>query len=723
MSSRHRALLGVLLVLCIGSLLTLSLHSFSDDSSNTDWVVARRPGFSHPSSSTSSASRSSNSDRVGTGAKGTDLENNSDLDTSGLDYATMSIDSLKRLVLGTILDTNEDLMDPTRSIRTKGSVAISKLPLKPHELHPAQEADKDGEVDSDGDDGVEDQEQDEDDDEGEQVMSGPAVGAHNEDDQRREQSEDGIDSEKSPEEEEEEEDDNHTVELGDATEVKESPDPNNDDAEDKPTKKDGFINYTTDNLHMDTSLADFDVNKVLSSSSSYLVFVPSGETIEAQFYSLLTSLWIAKHSNRTLIIPPPMMPPPSLSQFYPVFSGPKGRKRQRWSTLFDLRAISSVQQTVMIDNTRPVLQTPFTVEMALEEENPTSSRQAIPHSPAQESEGSPASILAGTAVPVKIKCHSPPTAGSWKALDFAGRHFLNRYNLMAEFEILSDPYWNLKPEAIQRYWRASPQTGAQSAGESAKYEDDRHKQLICISGAELVGTEDAVIEEMIWQEIGLQIPFSNGVKQQGRQNVVQMLRALEREDRRNGYIGVHIDKLPSREFCRRGGSHISLLETEKKRLQSLGTTSALSTYNDSPNTNVQAAAPGMTATQAAIITPSQCLWTVDLIAKRVAMLQKTEGDTPRPVIVTTTETDPELLAKMDQQPHWLRIGSEDEGTGLFDVVDDELGGYGQEVTRAFVMANSAIFVGSRASALSVHAAFRIKNEGRIKQVPPRWELY
>ncbi|KAF9945879.1 hypothetical protein BGZ72_000887 [Mortierella alpina] len=628
----------------------------------------------------------------------------------------MSIESLKRLVKDTILDTNEDLMDPTRSIRLKGSAAISKLVLKPHELHPAHEAEKDDGVDADGQGDAEDQGQgqgededgDKDRDEEEHIMNDPTVEEDSSYDQGRDQSEGETDSENSPEE-----GDSDPVEVGDATEVKESPDSKKEDKEDEPIKgdrqEDPAIEYTADNLHADTSLADFDINK----------------TIEAQFYSLLTSLWIAKHSNRTLIIPPPMMAPPSLNQLYPVFAGPKGRKRQRWSTLFDLRAISNIQPTVLIDSTRPVLQTPFTLNMALEEENPTSSEQAILHSPALDPVDSTAGTPAGNAVPVKIKCHGPPTAGSWKALDFAGRHFLNRYNLLAEFEILSDPYWNLKPEAIQRYWRASPRIGAQDGSDSAKYEDDRHKQLVCISGAELVGTEDPVIEEMIWQEIGLQVPFSNGVKQQGRQNVVQMLRALEKEDRRNGYIGVHIDKLPSKEFCRRGGSHVSLLEAEKRggSLRSLRATSSLSIDHVVPNANVQAAAPGITATQAAAITPSQCLWTVDLIAKRIAMLQQTEGDNPRPVIVTTTETDPELLAKMDQQPRWLRIGSEDEGTGLFDVADDELGGYGQEVTRAFVMANSAIFVGSRASALSVHAAFRIKNEGWIKQVPPRWELY
>ncbi|KAF9578274.1 hypothetical protein BGW38_006020, partial [Lunasporangiospora selenospora] len=85
-------------------------------------------------------------------------------------------------------------------------------------------------------------------------------------------------------------------------------------------------------------------------------------------------------------------------------------------------------------------------------------------------------------------------------------------------------------------------------------------------------------------------------------------------------------------------------------------------------------------------------------------------------------TDPEILAKMDRQHGWLRVGSEDDGNGLFGT-DDEQGGYGPAVSRAYVMANSAIFVGSRSSALGVHAAFRMKNEGRLKTVPPMWELY
>lgn len=162
---------------------------------------------------------------------------------------------------------------------------------------------------------------------------------------------------------------------------------------------------------------------------------------------------------------------------------------------------------------------------------------------------------------------------------------------------------------------------------------------------------------------------------QARQSVLEVMRALEKEDRKNGYIGVHIDKLPSRELCSK----------EKTR--------------------------------------SECHWTVELISKRVALLQQTEG-VLRPVIVTTTETDPELLAKMDRQPGWLRVGSEDDANGLFGGFSyEELGGYGEATTRTYIMANSAIFIGNRASPLAVHAAFRIKTNNKSRLVPLRWELY
>ncbi|KAG0197720.1 hypothetical protein BGX28_008778 [Mortierella sp. GBA30] len=731
MSSRHRALLGSLLIFCIGSLLALSLHSLSS-SSNAGWMGTRRAGLSTSSSSPSSLPLPSMSEKIGTGTGGADLENNSDFDSTGSDYMAMSVDSLRRLIRGTILDTGEDLMDPTRPIRLEDSGVISKL-FKPENMHISSEDDEGDQV---GAGGVEEEEEDK--NEKDPIADDPIIGKNNgrtnaaslDDDPQAINKKDPADSFSDPTMKTNEPQDLNQDTEKDKGSVESDQQGREDNSNDQASKEEQSHESGASKtdavgkgaLDRGTLLADFDVNKVLSPLDSYLVFIPSGETVEAQFFSLLTSLWIAKHSNRTLIIPPPMMSSPSLDHLYPVFAGSKGRKRQRWSTLFDLRTVSNTQRTVLIDNTRPVLQIPFTRELAFEEEDPTSDNQSVPYMPPAVTGGSTAAP-ASTTVPVKINCYGPPTAGSWKALDFAGRHFLNRYNLLADFEVVGDPYWNMKPDMIQRHWQASARTESHAESQGDRYEAGRHKQLICISGANLVGSGSPVMEEMIWQDIGLQIPFSNGVKQQGLQNIVQVLRALERTERRNGYIGVHIDKLPSKEFCRRVGSHSSLVATERAHaLPSLEPLVPLST-TQRPSTDVQVAVAGIQTRQASVITPSQCHWTVDLIAKRIAILQQTEGDIPRPVIITTTETDPELLAKMDRQQGWLRIGTEDEGTGLFDIVDDELGGYGQEVTRAFVMANSAIFVGSRLSALGVHAAFRIKNEGRTKQIPPRWELY
>ncbi|KAG0249683.1 hypothetical protein BG011_009039 [Mortierella polycephala] len=713
MSNRHKSLLGALLIFSIGSLLTFSNHSLSDDSD--DWVISRSSNFS--SSSSPLKLSSTEADRTGANAQGTDL------DAAFQDYSKLSHDTLQRIIRGSILDTNEDLLDPTRSIRPKDLEMISKLNPMVDDLHPDTEEDVDGE-----DGGEEDYVGDDDDDdhshndptsidpeEGVNNLETPAEpplgDEHSEDND--DEPESGMDQSQDPKEDE----DSHKGELD--TEYYDI-----DNDEENTENEDAA---TDDHIDQDTSLADFDANKVLPPSDSYLLFVPSGETIEAQFFSLLTSLWIAKHSNRTLIIPPPMMSSPMLNHLYPFFAGPMGKKRQRWSKLFDLRVISQYQPIVLIDNTRPVLQIPFTTEMAQEEENPSSNFQSVPF------ETGHATPPIGTIPPFKIQCHGPPTAGSWKALDFAGRHFLNRYNLLAEFEILKDPYWSLKPEAVQKHWGASPRSGSGSgSGFSLPNEqDERHRQLICITGADLIGTEDPAMEEMIWQEIGLFIPFASGVKLQGQTSIVQTLRGLEKEHRRNGYIGVHIDKLPSREFCRRGLAPAPVeMEHSKKEddpsmAAEMGRTEpepAHSTDND-PNDHVMAAGAAFSTTHPAVMTPSQCLWTVDLIAKRIAILQQTEGKMPRPVIVTTTETDPELLAKMDQQPGWIRMSSGDEIIGLFDSPDGDLGGYGDAVARAFVMANSAIFVGSRTSALGVHAAFRIKNEGRNKRVPPRWELY
>ncbi|KAK3809714.1 MAG: hypothetical protein JOS17DRAFT_764919 [Linnemannia elongata] len=777
-TSRHRALLGVLLIFCIGSLLTISLRPLSEQDSHSDWVASRRPGFSSstPSDSnsnnpsTSSSTSSSIDDIIGTGAKGSDPENHFGLDPYTTDYSKMTLRQLKGLIQSTLLDTSDDLLDPTRPIRPKG-VPGTQSQLQVDEL--------------DGEDGEDDEEnggnsinnQDDDEEEGgdEELDSGEA------------------DSHSSPEYDEEEGDNSESSPLPPATPTsapevvdesipleEEETEHHADDSETEETSPqqdeplDGEQAYLDEpageqeelelenqplegeehtvaaeddnnkpSSAWDKTLQEFDVNKVLTPSDSYLVFIPSGETIEAQFFSLLTSLWIAKHSNRTLIIPPPMMAPPSLYHLHPFFAGNKGRKRQRWSTLFDLKFISNLQRTVLIDTTRPVLQTPFTAEMAQEEENPTNVTQSVPYlAPVTNDEDDDVTVTpAGSTVPVKIKCHGPPTAGSWKALDFAGRHFLNRYNLMAEFEILGDPYWSLKPEAISRHWRATTTSKATKGGPGS---EDRHRQFICISGAELVGSENAAIEEMIWQEIGLQIPFSNAVKAQGRQSVAHVLIALERVDRSNGYIGVHIDKLPSREFCRPGGPRYETSDSKsgspqgqdqgshQQKQQHEEEEQGADGRKDEVNGNVIAAAagnPAMTSTTSTSMIPSQCLWTVDLIAKRIALLQRTESTgvgtsrPPRPVIVTTTETDPELLSKMDQQTGWYRVGDEDEGNGLFDTTVEDLGGYGPAAVRTFVMSNSAVFVGNRVSALATHAAFRIKNEGRVKQFPPRWELY
>ncbi|KAF9104152.1 hypothetical protein BGX29_002298 [Mortierella sp. GBA35] len=673
----------------------------------------------------------------------------------------MSVRQLRQLIQGTLLETSDDLLDPTRPIRPKGSSTQSQLQLDElDQSNGSEDDDEDNGSSNDDDDDGEGADEELDGGETMEESADDHDTGGDKDDQEESLSSPSEESSPAPEEVEESlsEDDESSNDPEAETQQQEEPSDEQETYLDEPAGDQEELELENEPLdggsarHTEAEevkpswenvLQEFDVNKFLSPSDSYLVFIPSGETIEAQFFSLLTSLWIAKHSNRTLIIPPPMMAPPSLYHLHPLFAGSKGRKRQRWSTLFDLRFISNLQQTVLMDSTRPVLQTPFTAEMAQEEENPTNATQSVPyHAPvANDEDDDITTTPAGSTIPVSIKCHGPPTAGSWKALDFAGRHFLNRYNLVAEFEILGDPYWNLKPDAISRHWRAT--TTAAGPGE------DRHRQFICISGAELVGSENAAIEEMIWQEIGLHIPFSNAVKVQGRQSVVQVLRAVEKVDRSSGYIGVHIDKLPSREFCRHGGPRYEHLETSDSTLsgstfpqgqdshqqpqqQQEDVTIAEDRKEDVNGNVVAAAAAGMnptTATASTSMTPSQCLWTVDLIAKRIALLQQTVnggpalGRPPRPVIVTTTETDPELLSKMDQQPGWYRVGDEDDGNGLFDTAVEDLGGYGPAAMRTFVMSNSAIFVGNRASALAMHAAFRIKNEGRVKQLPPRWELY
>ncbi|KAF9420481.1 hypothetical protein BGZ94_009099 [Podila epigama] len=645
------------------------------------------------------------------------------------------------MIRGTILDTSEDLMDPTRNIRPLNSFKTPAIGGKnglglDHALH----SDNANNESENGDDNVDDEES-----EGTGILDDEDQVL--DDDQTTDDPTRASDSSPPPidgavqvtptgatDEIPEDEDLGEEEERGQG-ETQSSP-----SSSTTPTtpSQSSASTPTATPTGLRFSLADFDSNGVLDTSASYLLFVPSGKTIEDQFFSLITSLWIAKHSNRTLIIPPPMMAPPSLYDLYPYFAGPKGRKRQRWSTLFDLRSIVNSQPVVLIDQTRPVLQSPFTDDMAREEETPTTNEQAIPFVPetSDYDMDEQSTTPVGSTIPFKIKCYGPPTAGSWKSLDFAGRHFLNRYNLVADFEVLDDAYWNLKPEYIQRYWRATPPFGTSDATDKIM---THHQQLACISGAELIGKDDPAMEEAIWEEMGLPINFARGIKDQAMQNIQQTVRGLEGQDRRNGYIGVHIDKLPPREFCHHDMSSFgtnlaaaSALDDSRVHAENgdrqKGSAPAGSGADEhrSPapqqHSNPEAlAAASSSSTSSSSPTPSECLWTVDLIAKRIAMLQKSEGAVSRPVILTTTETDPEILSKIDQQG-WLRLTVEEFNQGLFDEGVD-LGGYGHEVIRAFVMANSAIFVGSRGSALSLHTAFKMKYQGRSRQVPPRWELY
>ncbi|KAF9566410.1 hypothetical protein BGW38_008876, partial [Lunasporangiospora selenospora] len=343
-SSRHRALLGALLVFCIGSLLTLSFRPLSVDRTN-DWVVSSRPRFPSPNSNLGGKN---DDESVGTGAPGTDLENNNKLDSS-IDPDSLSLDALKRSIKSTILDTAEDLSDPTRSIRpnrgSKGQLGIkvddlNSDPSMDDEVNADDELAEDEMADDgDGDEDVDDSDQ-----------------------QNQASEEDAEDSMKYSEDDMDDQEEPPNTESPDLSqEHEDNGDDDNDDDDhasldldlEKPEGQEADKDSSASILLEDTTLADFDVNSVLSPSESYLLFIPSGETIEAQFFSLLTSLWIAKHSNRTLIIPPPMMAPPSLHEMYPYFAGPRGTKRQRWSNLFDLGPISRSQRTVQIDNTRP----------------------------------------------------------------------------------------------------------------------------------------------------------------------------------------------------------------------------------------------------------------------------------------------------------------------------------------------------------------------------------
>ncbi|GJJ77297.1 hypothetical protein EMPS_09656 [Entomortierella parvispora] len=621
MSTRHRALMGGLLILCIGSILTFSLHPLSLDDGS--WVRTSSTSSGSTSSSQFKALLSGSAavpedERVGTGARGTDLDNNSALDhpTESLSYASMTTRALQKLILGTILDTAEDLSNLSRPVRT----------VRPRVQHVQQS------VQHQNDDSIK----------GQSKVS----------------AEEGVESvdEYEPGEEVL---DNEGASTDSNDEATGEPDPDSDlesgeellDLENHIDHIEGVAPVTVN------SLAQFDSSQTLPPAANYLLFVPSGETIEAQYFSLTAALWIAKHSNRTLIYSPPIMPPPSLAHFYPVFSGPRATKRQRWNTLFDLKKTSQSQPIVPMELVRPTLSRPFTAEVAMEEENPATSYQ-------------PELLSTGDSTPTSIRCQGPAAAGSWKTIDFVGRHFLNTFNLKTEFDVLDDQYWDLKPEAIQRNW------GPLAENEKVDpTQDYRHGKFVCISGTEIVGAQDLDIEEMIWEEYGPLISFTRAIRLQARQSVLEVMRALEKEDRKDGYIGVHIDKLPPREVC----------DKDKTR--------------------------------------SDCQWTVDLISKRIELLQQTEG-VKRPVLVTTTETDLEVLSNMDRQPGWLRVGAEDDANGLFGgSAYEDLGGYGEATTRTYIMSNSAIFIGSKDSPLAVHSAFRIKTNNRNRVVPWRWELY
>ncbi|KAG0001562.1 hypothetical protein BGZ79_004505 [Entomortierella chlamydospora] len=662
----------------------MSSHPIADDIRSSTWTSARKPSAdTSPSTPTAGTTRQQSGpvveDKLATGAKGTDPDNNSNLDSTSTDYNSMTLSSLRRSIRGTILDIPDDLQDASRPIRPKSVESTSKS----YPEHKNEE-----EVGKSNSDEDEEQQHEE-----IEIVEEDANAQDEQSDQDKEQSsEDTEDTGDTAVEEVESEDTSESEEF-------EEFDPDQelgiqDDENEEGIKEEGEQDIEDDSMMLDeesqdedpesqfqedTSLADFDSSQTLSTNDSYLVFVPYGETIEAQYFTLLTSLWIAKHSNRTLIIPPPMMAPPSLHHLYPFFAGPNGKKPQRWSHIYDLRHLDS-QPVVMVDNIRPILQTPFTDEMAKEEENPTTNHQETPHNPDIDS----ADTTLGT-----IKCHGPPAAGSWKTLDFAGRHFLNRYNLVADFNILEDSYWDLRPHSIQQNWQAS----RASNGEE---QEDRQRQLICITGVGLVGAEDPEVEEMIWNEIGTKVPVSKGVRNYSRLIMEQALRAIEKSERKTGYIGIHIDKLPSPELCKAEhndqGSYVPSFFTEAR---------------------------------ASGLVPSQCAWTVELVAKRIAIIQQTDEAGVRPVIVTTTETDPGILIQMDRQG-WVRMGVEDHGGNLFDMSINDLGGYGLAVSRAFLMAKSAVFVGAHKSMLAVHTAFHIKNEGQTKLISgrkPRWELY
>ncbi|KAF9969709.1 hypothetical protein BGZ73_007802 [Actinomortierella ambigua] len=756
---RQRVLLAALLLFSIGSLLTISLHpSFTADQ-DQGWIASRRrkpwsAENDEKPSGTLSTFTSADGPFPDEPATGNVEKVVSDRDVSKLP----SVAWLREHLRGSFLDvavTGEDLDDPLRPIRGKDAAEQSRLRLEESNNSEEEDDEEDEEdpddtvtVEESGDQEPKDPSDNEDnaeedadlgqDSNSEQpdTNTDAASDDGNEDDEEDEELDEEAKAQREKEEMDQAETDDELAGDDDEedTEVTDEQPDGDESADDDGDDMDGDAGEDDDEIlgddedaeddeeeeeeevSRDRSLADFDLHNDLSTDESYMLFVPSGDTIEQQFDSLVTAVWMARHANRTLLIPPPIMPSPTLQPLLaPDYVAQKSRLV--WSSYYDLKTIMKTQKIRFLDSVRHRLTLTFTDAMLQEEADPTRPRQEMPDQVKELQ-------LAWT----PIQCHGPPTAGSWKTLDFAGRHFLNAYGLQAEFQILGDRYWDLSPEAIHKHWRYIPSafmpSDSNSDGTEAPVDErdrDHHQQLICVSGTNLVGLNNPEMEEKLWEEIGFRVRFSKTTHEKAWTGIQRALRGLEKQDRMYGFIGVHFDKMPPKEVCHP--------ETVDKEGNSEGGKDA------SPSSSP--ASPSMHV---------QCRWTVEMVSKRVAMLQQMEGK-PRPVVVTTTETDPEILKEMDQRPGWFRIEhgvDDDDGVvGLFDPLglssgenpNDSVtganananvvvsGGYAHQVARANVHSAAAVFVGSRHSPFDVHVAFRLKNQGRGKLNPARWELH
>ncbi|KAG0227632.1 hypothetical protein BGW42_002805 [Actinomortierella wolfii] len=745
---RQRAFLAALLLFSIGSLLTISLHPTFSTDQDKEWIPSRRKPWStdredpaHSSSSTQpSADLTGSMDEPATGNT---IKIAPDPDVSKLP----PIGWLKSYLRDSFLDISkldENLEDPMRPVRGKAAAEQSRLRLEESDSNNDSEVDEDDEVEDEdeiGNSGNSSEEpivvEDEGNTDTSSTLGSPQEPAaeenhqgdiHNEEDMNSSNGGDGLEKDEEDNDTTDDEDDEEAKalrekeqmdqaevddELGgdgevadeedvEVTDVQSDGDETVDDEDDSDNMDDD--EEEEEQVSRDRSLADFDLNNNLSTDESYMLFIPSGDTIEQQFYSLVTALWMARHSNRTLLIPPPIIPSPVLQPLLaPDFVAQK--RRLVWSSYYDLRWITRAQKIKFLDSVRQRLPLTFSDAMLQEETEPSSQVQETPDQVKE---------LQLTWTP--IQCHGPPTAGTWKRLDFAGRHFLNSYGFQANFQILGDRYWDLDPAAIHKHWRYIPSPLVPASSLEGVQDDrdrDHHQQLICISGADQVGLDNPEMEERIWEEVGSLIRFSKATIDKANTGIARALRGLERTDRMHGFIGVHFEKMPPKEVCNPG-----LVDASSQDGKDLTVS-----LPPSPSSSMY----------------MQCRWTVEMVSKRIAMLQQEEGKS-RPVVVTTTETDPEILRQMDNQPGWLRIEhgvDDDEGAvGLFDPLGLDTGdspneatqsalstGYAHQVARARIHSAAAIFVGSRSSPFDVHVAFRIKYEGRLKTIPPRWELY